>query len=523
MASLCTSGGKGNVGMFFERSPRICAAGLPSLQPGQTVADCLKSQMLQDEADALISDVILPKPKEKPLPPLRKPIPRDTRYRFHTESKYLINPEKKTKFQNLVEEFKETVYDSYWNKPVGVLPDRRTLLPEGLDPRNTTFGKKNESSQNLYDLVMPSVPLHDFTPNKQTKRIYCQLPFNPNACFGMKTNQDISGRNVERQIKYDYVLMGTSLAKPINTKHADYKIANESKLGSTLAPIDNQNCVPEGFTFGKTKPPNSTTVRASLVTCKVSPDKELIFKCLGHLNTVRKCLSKRFQADYFPRLYLKLKYFDKKQTGWLPKKTVYDYCISQFIRFDPSLLEPLLLMWKALDQEKSNINYKMFVRIINCREPSPEIPKIIDFPNEYVDFQTTYSEMVKPGQKKDMSWRAGLPSGRYLDLDYPVTPHWCVRAHQSYLPEETDMKCCLSPSIFTNLGISHRDMYAVRDSQTVKKVFEAAGEKLTEEQFDAVWDEATKYSSKGLVCFQTFRQALKVVKLPDENKLPKVN
>lgn len=131
--------------------------------------------------------------------------------------------------------------------------------------------------------------------------------------------------------------------------------------------------------------------------------------------------------------------------------------------------------------------------------------------------------MNKPGQKVDVRLRAGLPSGRYFDLDYPVTPDMCVRAHRIYLPHETDMKCCIEPSIFSNLGVTHRDLYAVRDPQTVRKVFEAAKQKFTDEQFNSVWDEAKKYSSKGLVCFQTFRQALDVVKFPDGKKLPRLN
>lgn len=346
--SISTSGGKGNAGMFFERSPQICAAGLPSLQPDQRVPDCMKHYSLQDKADALIHDAVVPTPKPKPLLPLRKPIPIDTRNAgIYTESKNLINPQRDTKFQHLVGEMKETVHSSYWNKPTGFLPDRKCVLPEGFDT-SKTFGKKYDYSENIKDLLTHPIPFSDVSPTKRNDRKYCKPAYNPDLCFGHKTNKDVSGRITKCHLTNESILMGTALAKPIDALQADYKIVNQSKLGQSLAPNDNLSYVPKGFTFGKPEPSNSTTVLASLVTCEISPDKDFLFKCLGHLNTVRKFLSKRFQADYFPNLHLKLKYLDRNQTGWLPKKTVYDYCLTQYIRFDTSLLEPLLSIWNAL-------------------------------------------------------------------------------------------------------------------------------------------------------------------------------
>lgn len=136
-------GGKGNKGMFIERDPKVCAAGVPSSQPNQRVGNCFNYNSLQDEVDALVRDSIIPPPKPRILPPLRH-LPRlDMRNAGpFSEATQLINPPVKTKFQTLVEDLKDTAYTSYWKKPIGSGPDPVPTLPEGFDIAETTLGMK---------------------------------------------------------------------------------------------------------------------------------------------------------------------------------------------------------------------------------------------------------------------------------------------------------------------------------------------------------------------------------------------
>lgn len=514
-----TSGGKGNLGMFIERDPQICAAGIPSAQPDHKVSNSLQHYLLKDEVDCLVSDAIIPPKPPRPLPPLRHPIPLDKRNGgLFSDMAALINSPILTKFQTLVEDFKCTPYTSYWQKPLGGVRDPVPMLPEGFDIKGTTFGKKTPFHGTLYETVMPTKPMPENTSRKlegeQINRNYCKPDFNPELTFGHRTGLDKRGTYAKCCLTDDRVKIGTGGRVVINSVLANYQDFTQPRIGAVLAPYDNIKEVPHGYAFGKLKPPDN--LPECLTTCELNPGMTDFRKCFKHLNSLRKCLSTRYLPTFFYNFYLSLKFFDKSKTGWLPKQIVYDFCGTKFIRFDPSLIEPLLSMWQAFDG--NCIEYKTFVRVINYREPSPEIPKIPDIPDECIDFRTTYTEMVKPNQPPDNSRMAGLPSGRYFDMDYPITPEGYTRAHRTCLPHESDMKSCLNPSVLTLLHVSHRDMYAKREPDVVRRVFEKSGEKFTDERFETVWEEAKKSHSEGWVCYETFRRALmKLSNEKDEN------
>ncbi|CAH0401225.1 unnamed protein product [Chilo suppressalis] len=505
-----TSGGKGNLGMFIERGPKICAAGLPTAQPDDEVADSLEHYLLKDEVDALLSDAINPPIPPRALPPLRKPIPLDKRFAGpFGDVASLINPPNKSKFQNLVEDLKETPYASYWKKPLGMVKDPVPMLPNGFDIEGTTFGKETPFHGRLYDIVMPKVPYPDMTPPHKQPSVqkcynYCKPPFNPDLTFGYRTHVDKRGTYARCCVTDDRVKLGTANYTLVNTIQANFQDVNQPRVGKVLAPNDNIENVPKGYRFGKLKPPDN--LPECLTFCELNSGRLFFLQCLKHLNSLRKVLSKRFLPTFFKTFYLNLKYYDHEQKGWLPKEVVYKYCGTKHIRFDPNLIEPLLEMWHAFDG--SNIEYKIFVHVLNYREPSSEMPYIPDIPKDCLDFRTTYTEMVKSGQPPNDSKMAGLPSGRYMDLDYPETPNQCCKAIRACLPQESDMKSCLNPSVFTMQQVNHRDMYSKREPDVVRRVFEASGEQFTDESFNKIWEEAMKYHSQGWVCYETFRRAL---------------
>ncbi|CAG5049079.1 unnamed protein product [Parnassius apollo] len=443
-------------------------------------------------------------------PPLRYPPPQDMRNAgIFGEVSQLINPPLKTKFQSLVDELKETSYASYWKKPLGNVKDPIPMLPEGLDPYNTTFGIKTPRKESLYDVILPKEPLEDKTvtsnwPGAQVNRNYCKPAFNPYLTFGCRSHVDKRGIYAKCSLTDDRIANGNANRSVLNTIQSNYLNLKKPRVGKVLAPTDNLNKVPEGFSFGILK--TAENIQDCLSSCKINPEREFLRKCLSHLNSIRKYLSSRFPAKFFNGLYLNLKYFDTNKTGCLHKEFVYKLCNSKLIRLDPSLIEPLLSKWKAFDG--TNIKYKCLVHILNFREPIPDIPHIPDYPTDCIELRTTYREMVKPGQEINESRMAGIPSGRFFDLDYPITPEYYCKADRICLPQESDVMSCISPSIFTLLHVNHRDMYAKRTPEVIKRVFQAAGENFTDEQFQSIWNEAEKHHSQGWVSFETFRQAL---------------
>lgn len=518
-------GGKGNFGMFIERDKRICAAGIPSSQPDEDVPGSLQHYLLKDEVDALISDSILPPPKIKLLPPLRRPKPIDNRHAVFTNAYNLLHPTVKRKFETLADDLKNTVYTSYWNKVVGKGRDPVPMFPEGFDKFSTTYGKKTSYHGRLYDIIMPKNPLPDKTSRSrqagvQTDRNYCAPPFDKDFTFGHRTNVDKRGRYGKCCVTDDRLLLGNANCSMVSSIQSNFQNTHQPQTGKVLAPNNNIGCVPEGYSFGLLKKPDN--LPECLSACLINPARNEFKTCLKTLNTLRKVLKARFLPSFFDNFYLDLKYFDKEKTGWLPKNVVYNFCATKFIRFDPALIEPLLSMWLAFDGK--NIEYKTFVRVLNYREPSLEMVKVPDIPDNCVDFKTTYTEMVKPNQKPDIYHMAGVPSGRYLDLDFPITPDGYCRADRTCLPHESDMKSCINPGVLTLLHINHRDMYTNREPTTVRRVFEAAYGKFTDKQFDIYWKTAKKDHSQGWVCYETFRRALEDMTKPStlEEKTYKV-
>nr|XP_053615067.1 uncharacterized protein LOC128677926 [Plodia interpunctella] len=277
--AMGTSGGKGNKGMFIERDKNVCAAGLPTAQPEQSVKNNLEHYLMQEEVDALIGDAIKPSPKVISLPPLRRPMPRDMRFAgSFSDGSLLINPPTKSKFQTAIDDIKESCYESYWNKQLGKNRDPTPFLPFGYDLYGTTAGKKTDYKETLYDVVMPKNPIPgDLPRNKhvayQKDRNYCSSSFNPNTVFGMRSNIDKRGRNMKCCLLDDRIPLGTSVAKPMNTLQANL-VNNKVKLGVSVAPNDNISRVPKGFAFGKSTElnPNESAARC-LTLCDFNPDR----------------------------------------------------------------------------------------------------------------------------------------------------------------------------------------------------------------------------------------------------------
>lgn len=477
-----------NVGTVVNRQPNVCAASKPNTIGSKGgIKSVLQNYCLEDEVNALLHDAIIP-PQKPHRGRQRGSPPKDMRNAgMFTEARNLINPPINSKCMDTINELKETSYASYWNKPLGSSRDTTPLLPEG-GLKSVTFGKSTKSKESLYDVICPgnSCPnqdLHSHMPGVKSNRNYYKPAFDENKTFGYKYQSSLS---IECCLKYENICLGKHLSSPIDVAQAKLKETTTPKLGLSLTPNDAIKSVPKGFRFGQVTKLGETAANC-LKHCKINPKKKFIYDCLGHLNCVRKCLRKSHPHTIFSTCYLKLKFMDKRKTGWLPKKEIYDFCTRNRILFQPNFIEPLLSTWNIFDG--SNIEYETFIRVINYREPLPELPKIQDIEENYINVRTTYGEMVKPGQEHDVRSRAGLPTVRCLDLDCPVFSQ-------------------MVPSILAKYDVTYHDMYAARDQKTIRSVFENRGDKFTDEKFERVWNEAAKYHSKGIVCYESFCKAL---------------
>lgn len=498
--ALCgrTSGGKGNIGRFIERSPNVCAAGVTSSQPEQNVADCLQHYLLQEEVDALIGDAIIPPPKPRPLPPQRK----KTTDPIGLGSE-LINPTPKNKIQSIAEDLKETTYASYFKRPLGAVRDPVPYLPAGFDMMQTLGKKSGQSETSAFELLFPrepipgQVPASKF-PGVQTSRNYCAPPFKPMGLYGMRSDTDREGKLVPCCLTDDRQILGTGLKVVLSSKRADYQEANVPRIGKILRPINNIKFLPEGYVFGVKY--NTHDIASCMSYCKLDPEAAFYKECLAHINSLKKIFARRYIPKFYRDLYLNLKSYDTDSCGWIPKEKIYAHCQNLHIRISPNLLEPLLEMWNAFDG--SRIEYKTFVHVLNHKEPLPDLRKLRYIPSNCMSYDTEYKMMSNLCQEVDHRPDAGIGSS------FPLMPDSYCSADKYFLPNENSVRSCVSPSALTLTTVTHRDMFAKRDPAQVRRVFEAAGNTFTDEEFDAVWKEAQKHHSQGIVCYETFRRAM---------------
>lgn len=63
-----------------------------------------------------------------------------TLHTYTLQIRGILNPPVKTRYQELIENLKETTYESFWKKELGKPRDNVPGLPAGMIPETFTFG-----------------------------------------------------------------------------------------------------------------------------------------------------------------------------------------------------------------------------------------------------------------------------------------------------------------------------------------------------------------------------------------------
>uniref|UniRef100_A0A5F9D758 EF-hand domain family member B n=1 Tax=Oryctolagus cuniculus TaxID=9986 RepID=A0A5F9D758_RABIT len=74
--------------------------------------------------------------------------------------------------------------------------------------------------------------------------------------------------------------------------------------------------------------------------------------------------------------------------------------------------------------------------------------------------------------------------------------------------EEGNAYSLLQPTIFAQKGVFERDFFKTRSKEEIAKILCNIGVKLSEEEFENVWDLASKKHHRGEVCVETIRNVL---------------
>ncbi|KAJ8981215.1 hypothetical protein NQ317_004157 [Molorchus minor] len=366
--------------------------------PKETVNTTLREYPVDDVIDALKHNANIwtedrfVAPRQ--LPPIQNPAFSGT----HTQIRPILNPPIKTRYQEAIDNLRETHYESYWKKPLGSIKDQIPGLPAGTVPLDITFGKPTLREVTVKELVNPPKTPYQVMWDSQVGHAYYR-----------KTHNDYNP------------------SEPVNRGYKTPPYMANKRFGA----------------------PSAMDSRGIWVRCA----------CDWHKKEPVVYASK-IQADFLDRtrpvLGQPLTPYDK--LGYLPIAKFYDQCVCDHLTYPKEHIESLLKLLNIIVGDK--INYKAFIDILNCNKPPLELMPFNDVPPQNQYYVTTNQAAVCDYLviNNALFPTAGIPSRRH-DLPRPIKPLEGCRADLDHLGEDTTANTVLNPSIYTNYGCSKKVGY----------------------------------------------------------------
>lgn len=509
-------------GKFIDRNVLICAAG-KTFGGEESVAACLQDYRLESQVDAVLHERGVY--EHKPTMNYKLPKLRNFRHAgIYTEAMQAVKLPAKTRYETLINDLKETSYESYWNKLEGRSQDPIAGLPAGMDPILTTYGKPTDRTTSVKELVNPPkstyqvlwdsqvghdmyIKTHnDYNPGEQTHRGYLKPAFNANKRFGKRCYYDERGIWVKCACNW----CNTNPITASNSIQADVKARTQPQLGQVLSPNNNITAVSKGHMFG-TRARDFYGVEELLKDANCSPCmfKRDFHQWMVYLNQLRIFLKKRFNKFNFslPDFHDHITHYDKQHTGWVPLKLFYEVCECDGLKYQYKCLEPFFQFCGVIENE--NINYNDFVYLVDLNKSVPEIIKIEDIPEGSKYYLSTQQSAHCDAMSMDNSGMrvAGVGSVRY-DRLYPAVPAGGCSADLDSLGDETTAEGVINPSIYSNYGLSYRDFFMPRSPDVIKKIFTNIGYEFPKDTFEKLWGIGMERDKTGGVCVDTFKAIL---------------
>uniref|UniRef100_A0A3Q3JB97 EF-hand domain-containing protein n=1 Tax=Monopterus albus TaxID=43700 RepID=A0A3Q3JB97_MONAL len=299
-------------------------------------------------------------------------------------SRSLLNPPKKTLFQQKLQEFSEAVYTSSRKAPLGMSCDQRGGLPTWYNDK-TTFGVKTVKGLDVHALINPSktaeevekeaqaghegyVRSHNaFFVGEQIDRKYDWSHYSKDSRFGIPTPHFNDGRNLGKTLHWLGETQKFYHPKPVwkrsgNREKMALQFGKVSKMrGNTLN-------VPPNHTFGTLLPQDG--FGAGHIIHSMEPgqhvrDRErqrsLVSAVQHHL--------KKVNFHNFPSLLQAFRHYDKKGKGMIDKEDLHAVCR----QFQLDVSEPVLNdLMEYCDTDKDGlINFLEFANFLNWKDKMP--------------------------------------------------------------------------------------------------------------------------------------------------------
>ncbi|XP_076413643.1 EF-hand domain-containing family member B [Peromyscus maniculatus bairdii] len=483
----------------------------------------------------------------------------------------LVNPQPITTFQQKIKDKKESIYFSNQRAPLGKSHDQTPGLPKGLDVINTTFGTPVIRELSASDTVNPPksfedvikegqeghdlyiVSHHDYFAGEAKNRKYNPQSFHRFDLYGVPTPHFNDGRTMAKTLHWLHELQLERGAKIVSKRVDDFKEKFQHKLGRVLDPIAETMNVTPGHTFGACLQPEEYGVgdlihyrRPGEYLRGKDRQRALIAAARHHL--------KKFNYQHFDTLLLAFRHYDKKGDGMIDREELYEACDQANLHLDKMLLDQLF-DYCDVDQD-GLINYLEFANFLNWKDKVPlreyekriiikgrkpdceniaetstgEVePTLLIQPGDIVPKEPGSSEetlrvLLRPSDKvanhyKTTSSEINAIVGAVPSICYPI---YGVPTIRSDIPaprirrisdvnnygEEGNAYSLLHPSIFAQKGVFERDFFKTRSKEEISDILTNIGVKLSEEEFENVWNLASKKHHRGEVCVETIRNVL---------------
>ncbi|KAM8758491.1 EF-hand domain-containing family member B [Rhynchonycteris naso] len=495
------------------------------------------------------------------------------------QAKELINPQPITTFQQKIKDKKESIYFSNQRTPLGKSHDQLPGLPKGLDILNTTFGTAVVREISARDVVNPPKPYQEvFKEGKEGHDLYVvshndyyvgeakNRKYNPSSfhrfkLYGVPTPHFNDGENMARTLYWLHELQMKRGAKVVSKRVDDFKEKFQHKLGRVLDPIAETMNVPPDHTFGACL--HADDYGADDLIYNRLPGEYLRGKDRQRalVAAVRHHL-KNTNYQNFDTLLAAFRHYDKKGDGVIDKAELLEACDQAHLHLDEKLLDHL---FDYCDVDKDGlINYLEFANFLNWKDKIPlkeyeervvikgrkldcanpaeahveeSEPTLLIKPEDIVSTGSsakTVRTLLRPSDKvsrhyKTTSSEIGAAVGAVPSLCFPI---YGVPTIRSDIPaprirrvsdrinygEEGNAYSLLHPTIFGQKGVYERDFFQTRSKKEIAEILCNIGVKLSDEEFENVWNLASKKHHRGEVCIENIRNVLDELRHADQVK-----
>ncbi|XP_072507310.1 EF-hand domain-containing family member B isoform X2 [Notamacropus eugenii] len=439
------------------------------------------------------------------------------------------------------------------NTTFGVPIFREITAGDIVNPPKS-FEQVFQEAHQGHDLYV--VSHNDYYVGEVKNRKYNPASFYRFQTYGKETPHFNDGRAVAKSLHWLHEQQMKKGSKIVSKRVDDFHEKFQHKLGKVWDPIAETMNIPPDHTFGVFLRPEDYGA-GDLIYNRL-PGQYLRGKDRQRavFAAIRQHL-KKVNYRNFDTLLEAFRHFDRNGDGFIDKGELQRACSQMNLELDEMLLDEL---FDYCDLEKNGrINYQEFTNFLNWKDKMPikefeekilirgkkmsedpqcslitgtelespvvplikpedivqeepgkstKTPRTLSRPTDkvFADYKTTSSQInsVVGGVSPMSIPTCGIPTIR---SDIPA-PRFRSVSNMTDYGDSGTAYTLLHPSIFSEKGVFERDFFKARSKDEIARILRNIGVNLTDENFEHVWNLASKKHHKGEVCVESVRNVL---------------